>query len=294
MIEEKKYFISDEQIKLLLNELSERSDYCAQYFDKVIDKIQVITNTPWHEKTWVAALAGSLVTALLYWIYNIINFFYKNKKLKFAIAKNIYLEIATVVLKLEKRVESNFECIKKFEKMAQNQNFTGSPAISFVRHYKDSYYKIYAENIFLLGNKHNDELVPKIMLFYDNLYDYDQTSLMLENRFKNFYNKNVMTSYKDVVKTGVDQYRQARLIVLNGYDIMAKLIIKFKVEKENSDKVNKKEIIEKLKKTKTGDVLDVNEKAKEYGTNILFLIVLMLQNNLFKNDDSAGKYVKIN
>jgi len=270
------------------------NDQLSVIFSHVEELIRESKNVQFFDKGWVIALISSFSTAAVYLAINSISYFYKQVQLKKHITLNLYTEISTIVIKINKGRNRRKEAIIDFKQKAEVNDFSsGHPSLIGARDSSDEYYKTHLGNLSLLKRGKNDDLFVKVKLFYDAVNDYYVNSEIISKSFEGYYNNNPMVGYMDIVSRANGQDNDAGLIILKGYDILAKLLLKYKVDNASSSRKEKQETIKKIKEIKNEEINDVKKMADDLQVSLITFIYYILKLKLYKNGSRTGSYVKI-
>ncbi|MFZ2309947.1 MAG: hypothetical protein WAW11_00185 [Patescibacteria group bacterium] len=263
-------------------------------FENVLFRIEKIVEKnnyyEWYQEGWVIALISALSTALLIALTELFIYFYKRKKIKEGIAYDLCTEIFINVLTVKKTRESNKVLIEDFKQKAIANDFSdGHPSLRGVKHRTDDCYRAHLSNLSLLLKNKSDLLGAGIKVFYNLVSDYDENSRIIGESFEKYYAENPMISYSDIVNIGNGQYKDSRLIILNGYDIATQLQLRFNIDAKIK---LKKENIKSIYELQNSTIDDVQQEADNLGIDVRNFIFIIKKYKLYKNTVNTGKYIK--
>jgi len=266
-------------------------------FDYFLDRIELLfynnITTEWYQEGWIIALISAFSTALFITLIDLAKHFCKTEKDRKIVAFDIYHEIASVIFKVKKHRELNHNLIEEF-KMAVNNNFQyNHPSLLGVKRGRSDAYQAHLRNLYLLTSKKDGTLIVKIKIFYDFLIDFDLSSEILSKSFEKFYAKNPTTSPQDIIERETGQYNDARLIILIGYDILAKIQSKYNVDPYLISRKKQREMNKKIFALSKDVIDDIQVEAENLKIDIIYLLVVIFKYNIYKNSINTGQYVKV-
>lgn len=207
-------------------------------------------------------------------------------------AKSLFIEIASLRRRENKELPETKSILNEFQEMYQLQNFTYSPAIIYFGQPERDYYDLYQSNIhFLEQGLRND-----VVVFYSYAKSINDGSKKIDDMFKRFYKHDKTVGGQDIIKFVNKLIKQMEIIDILGAEILAQLVVQYRVDKLKESKENKqkkKDIQSYLKNNlRINDVVDVKKIAQKEKIDLVVFIVILIETRQFIKIEH-GLYKKI-
>lgn len=260
----------------------------------------------WQQSQWAIAFISSVVTISLTLIVQGVAGYFKKRRSKKEMARNLSVEILTNkennfrYLKSLKKIRDTFQIIKKLD----GGGFSGYP--SFIATGKESttiFFDVYKEQLNLFDIK----LMIDIYGFYKHhLSSVELGAKKLQASFEKFYSNNPMVGHNDVVVALDEHISNVEVLHKSGEEVIATLTFcdkklrevpkeKKPIIKEALKKVNK--YILDLKPDDTFSVDDLVNRIEVNGEKIhrivLMVGIVTAMKKNFLQRVKAGEYKKV-
>lgn len=230
---------------------------------------------------WAIALFSSVIGILTGGVLVEIRRSIENRKIIKAMTKSLFIEIASLRRRENKELPETKSILNEFQEMYQLQNFTYSPAVIYLGQPERDYYDLYQSDIHFL----EQSLKNDVVVFYSYMRSINDGSKKIDDMFKKFYKHDKTIGGQDIVKFVNKLIKQMEIIDILGAEILAQLVVQYRVDKLKESKENKqkkKDIQSYLKNNlRINDVVDVQIMAQEKKIDLIWLIIILLKTKRF-------------